>query len=215
MIKYILSFLTAVIFTTAIDAQIDAKSKEILAKASAKNKSYTSITAKFQIIIENSQANSKEKHDGSIDIKGDKYHIKMVNNESFFDGKTVWTLMTEANEVNISEPDPSDENVVNPAKVFTMYEKGFKAQFIGETTIGTKKVSEIHLFPEAHDKPYSRIKLFVDNETSNIVRVAQVGKDGNIMTIEMSSFEVNKPLSDSLFTFDATKYPNVDVIDLR
>lgn len=37
---------------------------------------------------------------------------------NLFDGKTVSTYMKDANEVNISEPDPSDENVLNPAKIF-------------------------------------------------------------------------------------------------
>lgn len=213
--KQIFLFLIAATFSYGANAQIDAKSKEILSKAATKTKTYTTISATFDITITNEQTNSEETHDGSIEVKGEKYHLKLINNESFFDGKTVWTLMTDAKEVNVSEPDPNDDNVLNPAKIFALYEKGFKAQYIGEVKDGTKNLQEIHLFPESHNKPYSRIKIFVDSESSNISKIEQIGKDGNNILVKIKKFTVNQPLVDTIFVYDVAKHPGIDVIDLR
>ncbi len=212
--KRLFTLLVAFTVSYLAMAQIDAKSKEILSKAAIKTKNYTSISATFDITIENLQAQTKELHDGSIEVKGEKYHLKLVNSESFFDGKIVMTFMPDAKEVNVSEPDANDENVLNPAKIFSLYEKGFKAQYVGEQKDGSKTIQEIHLFPESHTKPYSRIKIFVDGE-SNISKIEQVGKDGNNITVKIKKFTVNQPIDDSAFIFNAAKNPGVDIIDLR
>lgn len=213
--KKILAFVIALLITIPLYSQLDAKSKEILTAAANKTKSYTSMNATFTVTIENSQANTKESHDGAITVKGDKFHLLLLNNESFFDGKTVSTYMKEANEVNISEPDPLDENVLNPAKIFEIYDKGFKAQYVGEKKEGGKTLQEVHLFPQSHDKPYSRIKLFIENDTYRISQIEQIGKDGNNIQIKIKTFVTNQPIADTEFIFDTKKFPGVDIIDLR
>lgn len=213
--RKIIASLLMLALSVPMFSQLDAKSKEILSAAANKTKSYTSMKATFTITMQNTQDNTSESHEGSIAVSGEKYHLVLLNNESFFDGKTVSTYMKDANEVNISEPDPSDENVLNPAKIFDIYDKGFKAQFVGEKKEGTKTISEIHLFPQSHNKPYSRIKLFIENESYRISQIEQIGKDGNNVQIKIKTFTTNQPIAETEFIFDTKKYPSVDVIDLR
>ena len=207
------------IFTIAIGyyatAQIDTKAKEVLSKAATKTKTFTTISATFDITIENTQQETTEKHDGSIKVKGEKYKLNLINSETYYDGKTAWTMMPDAKEVNISEPDVNDENVLNPAKIFTLYEKGFKAQYVGEVKDGAKTLNQIDLFPESKNKTYSRIKIFVDSESNNINGIEQIGKDGNNILVKIKTFIVNQPIADSEFVYDAAKHPGFDLIDLR
>ncbi len=213
--RKIIASLLMLAVSAPIFSQLDAKSKEILSAAANKTKSYTSMKATFTITMQNTQDNTSESHEGSIAVSGEKYHLVLLNNESFFDGKTVSTYMKDANEVNISEPDPSDENVLNPAKIFDIYDKGFKAQFVGEKKEGNKTISEIHLFPQSLNKPYSRIKLFIESESYRISQIEQIGKDGNNVQIKIKTFTTNQPIADTEFIFDTKKHPSVDVIDLR
>lgn len=191
------------------------KAKEILDKVAAKTKSYQTIRASFSFTLENKQAEISDTHNGSIVIKGDKYKIDLMGVDTYFDGATIWMHLKDAGEVNVSEPDLTDDQTLNPATVFTIYEEGFKYIHAGETTMNGKKADIIDLFPENRDKPYSRIKLYVYRDNLQICKITQIGKDGNNYIIDIKKMEVNKPAEDTLFTFDTSKHPDVDIIDMR
>jgi len=218
--KYILSISLLILISFNSFSQDDyeqnaKKAKDILDKVSAKTKSYSTISADFTFSMENKQEDISETNDGTILIKGDKYKISLMDVDTYFDGKIIYTYMKEAEEVNITEPDPEDEETLNPATIFTVYEKGFKYRYIGEGTKDGKTFYEIDLYPENRDKPYSRIKLQVLKDDLTLYSLRQVGKDGNNYTIVVNAMKTNVPLDDSAFIFDPAKHPDVDVIDMR
>lgn len=191
------------------------KAKQVLDKVSAKTKGYSTLKAEFSFTLENLQANITDTHSGSIVIKGDKYKVTIMGVDNYFDGKALWMHMKEAGEVNISDPAEMDDEMLNPAKVFSMYESGFKYMYVGEDIIKGKKVDVVDLFPEKRDKEYSRIRLSIYQDNLQFARIAQMGKDGTNYLIDINKMEVNQPFPDSFFTFDPIKHPEVEVIDLR
>ncbi len=196
-------------------AQNPEKAKEILDKVTAKTKTYNTIQADFSFSMENQQEEINEEYQGKISIKGDKYKANLMNVDTYFDGKTLWTHMLDAQEVNVDEPDPNDEETLNPASIFSIYQKGFKYSYLGEKKSDGVPVIAIDLFPENRDKPYSRIKLELKKDNLELYKVVQVGKDGNNYTIIVKSMKTNVPMDDSMFVFDKTKHPDVEVIDMR
>lgn len=215
MIKKIITLSLISFFSIAIIAQESEKAKEILDKVSVKTKSYTSIKADFSFTLENLQESISETHEGSIIIKGNKYVVDLMDTRSYFDGKTLYTHMIDAEEVNVSEPDEEDEAALNPAKIFSLYENGFKFQFLGERIDDGKTLYEIDLFPDTSDKPFSRIKLLIDKNSLVLKSMKQVGKDGNSYIIKVKTMETNKPYNDTEFTFNTAANPDVDIIDMR
>ena len=214
--KYLtLSMLMLCVLGMTVSAQNTQKAKEILDQVSAKTKTFSSISADFTFSLENLQEKISESHNGSIKVKGNKYAVKLMGAETYFDGINQWTYMKEAGEVQVSVPDASDDNVLNPAKIFTMYEKGFKYTFIGEKTEAGKVLYEIDLYPENRDKPFSRIKLLIQKDNLQLYMLKQVGKDGNNYTVKVNKMQTNLSFSDADFTFNKTANPNVDVIDMR
>jgi outer membrane lipoprotein-sorting protein len=218
--KYFLSLtiLILVSFTSLAQDNYEEntkKAKEILDKVSAKTRSYKSISADFTFSMENLQEDISETNTGTILIKGDKYKVSLMGVDTYFDGKVIYTYMEEAEEVNITEPDPEDEETLNPATIFTIYEKGFKYRYIGEAAKDGKTFYEIDLYPENRDKPYSRIKLQILKDDLTLYSLRQIGKDGNNYTVVVNSMKTNIPLDDSAFIFDPAKHPDVDVIDMR
>jgi len=213
--KYILSITLLSLFYISSFAQNTEKAKEILDKVSAKTKSYSTISADFTFSMENLQEEISETNEGKIIIKGDKYKVSLMGVNTYFDGSAIYTHLIEAEEVNITEPDPEDEETLNPATIFTIYEKGFKYKYVGDGSENGKEFYEIDLYPENRDKPYSRIKLRILKDDLTLYTLRQVGKDGNIYTVVVESMKTDLPFDDNTFIFDSNANPDVDVIDMR
>jgi outer membrane lipoprotein carrier protein len=191
------------------------KAKAILDKVSQVTKSYNSIKADFTFTLENKQADITDSYDGTILISGNKYKATVMNADSYFDGETLWTYLTEVGEVNISTPDPSDEMSLSPSNIFNIHENGFRYIHAGEQTTDGKQIEIVDLFPEDRDKPFSRIKLYVNKANHHISKITQIGKDGNNYIIDIKNMETNVPVEPSMFIFNTEEHPDVDVIDMR
>lgn len=155
-----------VMTTGLLFAQQDNKAKEILDKLSATTKSYKTIRIDFSFTLENQQENIKETNKGWVALKGDKYrlHMPALGMDVYSDGKTNWSYLPDAGEVNITTNTPGQDNSLNPANLFTIYEKGFKYRYLGEETVNGKKAYVIDLYPKDLKKDFTRVKLYIDAE---------------------------------------------------
>ncbi len=210
----IILFASIVLISFNTTAQ-DQKAKEILDKASAKAKSFKTIYAEFNFTLENQQEDVTETYSGKLWAKGEKYKLELMGTITYFDGTTIWTYMKDAEEVNISEPDPEDDNALNPAKLWTMHEKGFKYYYKKEKFEANRPLQYVDLIPKSLECDYSRITLKIDKTKNMIYAMKRYGKDGNIYTIVILKYKTNEAYSDAMFKFDKTKHPNVEVNDLR
>lgn len=216
MKKNIVYLLVALLFTSNLTfAQSDATAKAILAGVSKKYRSYDVIKADFVYSIKNPQANINESQAGVLysKSKSNKYKVAIANQELISDGNVQWTYLKNDAEVQISEIDNSS-NALNPAKIFTMYEKGFKYVYLGETTINGRRYQNIELAP-LQTRSFSKIKLRIDKVNKQISNIVVNDKNGNVYTYYIKSFTPNVKVSDTLFSFNAKAHPGVDVVDLR
>lgn len=192
----------------------DAKAQEILKGVSAKYKSLKSIAADFVITIEDLKDKTTNNQKGSILIKGDKYKLKLANQEIISDGKTVWTYLKDANEVQIDDVKLNDD-AISPATIFTIYEKGFNSRFIEEKVENGKSIQKIELVPVDKKKKYFKVALNIDAKEKMLVSAKVFDKNGNHYNYSIEKFAHDVPAADDQFTFDKNKYPGVEVIDLR
>lgn len=210
------TLLFALIFSTGVNAQ-DAKAKAILDGLSKKTKAYSSIKADFSYTLENKDQNINESQAGTIYIKGPKYKLNIAGQEVISDGTTMWTYLKDAGECQVQNaPDESQEDAISPSNIFTIYEKGFKYKYEGEKTSSGKTLQNISLFPtDPKDKPYHTVRLFIDKAAQQIHSIEVIGKDGNKYTYLVKTFTPNVNVNESMFTFNPSQHPKVDVIDLR
>ena len=118
-----ISLLILLISSVSISfSQKDPEAEKILKALSDKTKSHTTIEANFTIDFKNIRENIENKSDGSITMKGDKYRLNFMGTESFFDGKTLWDYIKEVNEVNITEPQPDEEDIFSNPKFISLKE---------------------------------------------------------------------------------------------
>ena len=200
----------------SVNAQYDKKAKAILDKVSAKNKAYTSERVDFLYIQENINNKTKNVKNGTLVLKGSKYKLDLMGNTVYCDSKTVWSYIKENNEVNVSTVADQEGSLLNPAKVFTMYDKGFKYKLIRERFEDNRSVYEIELYPEkVSESQFSKVRLLVDKDKMQLYLVQYFSKDANRVTIEIQKIIPNEAVADNLFTFDKAKYPKVEVVDMR
>jgi outer membrane lipoprotein-sorting protein len=213
MKKSVTIVLSILISTAGFAQEIDTKAKEILDKLSAKTKAYTTIQATFDFTINNKSENINESQIGKLIIKGENYFLSIAGQDVISDGKAVYTVLKDAEEVQINNvPEESEEQYLSPSSIFTMYETGFKYNYLKED----KGMHIINLYPkDADEKDFHRIALFINKEKNQISKLNIFGKDGSKTTYKIISFTANVAIPASKFTFDPIKNPNYEVVDLR
>lgn len=193
----------------------DASAKQILDGVSAKFKSFKTITAKFNLKIENSAGKVQGTKSGVVNLKGTKYRINVTGQEIYSDGNTSWTYDKASNEVQINRIERS-ANTITPQKMFTnFYDKDFLYKTNPDVKVGGKLMQEIELTPIDKNKPFFKVLVNIDKATQTIRQTKVFEKNGNRYTYSVVSMQTNTGLPDALFVFDTKKYPKVEVVDLR
>lgn len=215
--KKIVTFilLLSSVFCFAQTQQTDKKAQQILKGVSKKYKSYKSVKATFIITIEDSKNKSSDVQKGTIYLKGNKYKLEIAGQEVVSDGKTRWTFVKDANEVQIDNQ-KTDENAITPTNVFTMYEKGFLFKFIGEETQSGIAYQLIELAPvDPKKKNITKVKLRINKKDNFIASAKIFDKNGGIQTISVDKLIPNSIKDDAIFSFNQKNYPGAEIIDLR
>jgi len=213
--KKILFALVLMTLSMNLMAQGDPKAKAILDNVSKKVKALKALKANFTITITGAKNAKPQTKKGNVYMKGDKYYVSLSGQEIYCDTKTIWTYMKESNEVQISSFDPN-ENSFTPSKLFTnFYDKEYTYKYVGEQTVGGKKVDVINLTPTNKSKQYSKVELMIDKAQSVVAGGKMYEKNGNIYQYTVSGYTPNPVLTDNMFTFDTKKHPKVEVVDLR
>jgi len=193
----------------------DAAAKAILDNVSAKFKTYKSVDADFTLSVTDANGKVEGTKKGTVYMNGSKYRVNISGQEIYSDGNNIWTYDKSANEVQITKFDPSS-NTITPQKMFTnFYDKDFLYKLNGETKQGKKTIQEIELTPVDKTKTFYKVVVNIDKASKNIVSTKVFEKNGNRYIYTITGMKTNTNLPESLFVFDAKKYPNVEVVDLR
>lgn len=200
-----------------VNAQVDQKAKVILDKMSDKYQNILSYKTNFVYRLKNKVEDIDEEFSGEIMVKGEKYVLFMSDQEIFNDGETIWTFLMDANEVNVDYYMPN-EGDLSPNNIYSAYKKGYRYRWIEIKKVGSKTLDVIELQPEDPkdpDKIFYRIILNIDQDDNTIHSWEMYDRGGNIFSYTISGFNPQFIAEDSFFQFNASEYPDVEVVDLR
>lgn len=189
-------------------AQNDAEAKALLEDVSNKVKQYDNIIIDFKYELENTSENIKQTTKGDVTIAEENYVLNVLGITRIYDGKTLFTISPEDEEVTISSDNTEDEGTITPSKMLSFYEEGFTYKMDIVQSIKGRKIQYVKLTPMDTNSEVEQVLLGIDATTKHIYNLIEIGKNGTRTTLTVNSFQTNQPLSDTLFTFDESKYPD-------
>ncbi len=164
------------------------------------------MTFNYQISPDGKTLGESEK--GHAWLQGEAYKIEMADQQTISDGKTIWSYLIDDEEVMVSNASEGSDNT--PLKLLTSLDESYVATLAG---IDAKGVASIEL---ANPKgQYKRVTLKVDTKKTELKSADIYMEDGNKVIIDVQEMKFDQKLDDKFFTFDETKHPGVDVIDMR
>ncbi len=203
--KRTLLILFTALLSNAGMAQDSDKAKNLLDEVYNKVMSYENIFVDFKYQLHNSEANIDQETRGDVTMQGDKYLFNYLGSLQLFDGKKVYTVVPENEEITI-EDQSEEENTITPSKMLTFYKQGHTYSWDILQNENGRKIQFVKLFPIDTNSEIKSILLGIDAETRHIYKLIETGKNGTVTTITVNSFKTDQPLSESLFTFDEAKY---------
>lgn len=195
-------------FGIQVFAQESAAAKKILNDVTAKIKSYDNIVIDFRYQVSNYKKNLNQESRGNVTLQGQKYALNFMGVTRIFDGKKVYNIVPEDEEITISNGDSQKNDGLTPGKMLTFFNSGYKYYMDIPMNVKGRKIQFIKLIPTDPHSDVKNILLGVDSQTHHIYTLIQIDKDGTKTTFTINSFKVNQPLSKNHFTFTPGKYPN-------
>jgi outer membrane lipoprotein carrier protein len=208
------SFILILLMTAMQDAKIDnQKARTILDGAGKKMMSFSTMKINF-IFTEVEDGKEGIARKGRLWTKGDKYQLRFAGQEVFSDGESKWTYIRDAEEVHITSVIDGDDDLANPRALLNDYERKFTVRWIREENHKGKKVDLIDLYPKER-KGYHRVRLRIEKNSQNLSGTTVFYTNKTMHNLDIDRFVTNEAISDAHFTWDSSKHPNVEVIDLR
>lgn len=203
MMKKIFLLTLGIFASFAIKAQ---SADEFLNSIVESYKSYDDISIVFNYKIINEEMGVNESSRGYGSIKGNSYMINVDGQELICDGKTLWTHLIEDEEVMISEV--TDDDDTSPIAILNSLSNNISTKLLSISPNITIEVVE------NEQSTFEKLHINVDSN----LRLKDIHiflGDGNELIYEITELTTNQNLPDSMFIFDETIHPNVEVIDMR
>ncbi len=191
----------------------DAKSQGILDKLSLKMKGLKSFYIEYSSTTKNASTGVNTPSTGKGWVKDNKFYASYGDNTIVSNGLKQWTIVKSEKTVYVSDVNASDSDAINPKKLLTVWETGFKNKYEKEETLNSETVHVINLYPKVPAKAdYHTIILYISKAKNEMKKVILKSKDGTVVTYLLTKFTTNEIIEDAKFVFDIKKYPGYKTV---
>jgi len=211
LMKKITSTILLLIGITTIGFAQENSAKALLDEVASKMGAYTNMTISFSSSLSNEDAGIKEGDEppikGTIILEGEKYSLDYLGSTFIFDGKKLYVINHDEQEIAINEGDfDTDDGFIYPSKLLTFYKEGYTFSLGNLRTIKGKKIQFIELIPIDSDSDIVKVELGIDMKTKHIYKLIQTGANTSKTIFEITTFKNSQILPKTTFTFDKASY---------
>ncbi|SFJ77940.1 LolA family protein [Myroides guanonis] len=198
----------ALLLTSSVSAQNSAKAKALLDEVTAKVNSYQNIAIDFNFEMRNAMGDLQQESKGNVIIAKNNYELNFMGVKKISDGKKIYTISSEDEEVTISNFNANDPESLLPSELLTFYKKGYEYHWDIVQNVKGRKIQYIKLKPTNSKSELKEVLLGIDSQTKNIYNKIDIAKNGTKSILTVNSFKTNQTISKNHFTFTESMYPN-------
>lgn len=156
--------------------------------------------------------NSGQYLQGTLKMRGKKFCLTTNDMTSWYDGKTMWSYSKSIDEVNITEPTQQELMEINPYTSLENYKQIFTVAELKSERNGERRF----MFTPTKRNTYIKSVVITISTAQMAPILFEITNTQDVKTvITITNYNNKANLPASTFTFDATKYPNTSIIDLR
>lgn len=213
-INTIVLFIFISCFSVSAFSQNENEAKALIKQVLDKVESYDNLVIDFSYTLENKEQNIKQETRGDVSIKEEKYVLNLMGTTQIFDGKKIYTIVPEDDEVTISKYNEMDTEQITPSKMLTFYQEGYRFKMDILQDVQGRKIQYIELIPIDSENDIKQILLGIDKQTKHIFNLIQVQPDNTKIEFRVTKFKTNEPLSATHFQFQRSKYADYYINEL-
>ena len=101
-----------------------------------------------------------------------------------------------------------------PSKLLTSYNANYKSKIIKDNNQTDPNVETLELIPNI-PKNFTKAIVAIDKTKKQVKTFSLYDKNGNTFTYRISKFQTDLPINPADYSFDKSKFPGVEVIDMR
>lgn len=211
MKKSIIVFISLLVSITAFPQS--KKAKAIIEEITEKTQSYKSVEFEFTFTYEDPSNGDDVSEQGKLIISGDKYILDIEGQKVICNGKTIWTYIEDAWEVQINTIE-EDDGSITPSKLLTTYNEEYKARLVKEFKKDGVQYQKIELKPQ-EGKKWVKLEVIVNADEMQFSEISIFDKNGGKIHYKIDTFTPDINITDDDFIFNIEDYPDVEVVDMR
>ncbi len=190
----------------------DARSEKLLNQVQKNYEKLEKVCADFTQTFHWKMTGETQQISGKIcALGGDKFRIETDEQVIVTDGKTLWTLNKQSNQVIVdyAENAASDNPFIKD--FLDKYIREYNSQIDESASTDDKTV--VLLTSKTGDHFVHRLRLWTGEKSNLITKIEQVDLNDNTTIFEINNINTEVSLSNSDFKFDVPA--DADVIDMR
>lgn len=201
-------FFCFLILISSISSFSNEKIKEeIIDDIVTKISGYKNISIDFDLLYENISLDIKTNKKGKLILENDKFSIDLDEQIIINNGDIQWTYIKDINEVQISNNELT-EGVSNLSDLFKISKNDYKILFLNDEI----NFYLIELIPKTI-KSFIKIQIKFQKQNKEISEIKVFDKEGGKFIYSINKLTYDLEINS--FYFDTSKFPGIEIIDLR
>ena len=180
---------------------------EIIDDIVTKISGYKNISIDFDLVYENISLDIKTNKKGKLILENDKFSIDLDEQIIINNGDIQWTYLKDINEVQISNNELT-VGVSNLSDLFKISKNDYKILFLKDEV----NFYLIELIPKTI-KSFIKIQIKFQKQNKEISEIKVFDKEGGKFIYSINKLKYDLEINS--FYFDTSKFPGIEIIDLR
>lgn len=193
---------------TNVWSQTSVEAQKLLELASKQMDSYDNIEFEFSYVLNNRMEKINQESSGQVTVANEKYKLNFLDAIQLFDGKALYTIVPENEEITITQAEEEEDFGINPKELLQFYKEGYDYHWDISQRLKGKNIQFVKLIPTQDDGDIQSLLVGIDTQLNHIHKLIEVGNNGTVTTLTIENISVDNSLPESFFIFNEADYPN-------